>query len=133
MPLYRYQLRLRLARALDLLGGLRRPDHARPGSRLLQPQPFQRRLPAGLWPHAGRVPALDPIALNIAARCHRGCVKVRRRGRDDVAAVFRRTAVPGGDDAAGLLDDRDQRDDVIGLEPALDDEIDMAGASMAKA
>ena len=54
LPLYRYQLRLRLARALDLLAAVRRPHRARPGPRLLQPQPFQRRFPRGLRPHALR-------------------------------------------------------------------------------
>ena len=57
LPLYRYQLRLRLARALDLLGAVRRPDRAEPRPRLLQPQPLQRRLPRGLRPLALGVPA----------------------------------------------------------------------------
>ena len=35
---------------------------------------------------------------------------------DDVAALRGIAALPVGDDAAGALDDRDQRDDVIGLD-----------------
>ena len=36
------------------------------------------------------------------------------------------SAVPGGDDAAGAGDDRDQRQDVVGLELGLDHQIDVA-------
>ena len=66
VPLYRYQLRLRLARALDLLGDYDDLTPARIGTRLLQPQSFQRRLPPGLWPHAGAAPALAPSPLTEA-------------------------------------------------------------------
>ena len=77
LPLYRYQLRLRLARALDLLGRVRRPHRARPGPRLLQPQPFQRRVPRGLRPLALGVPgsralpALQPCRPSTVVRSHR--------------------------------------------------------------
>ena len=56
MPLYRYQLRLRLARALDLLGQYDDLTGARPRPRLLQPQPLQRRLPRRLRPQPLGVP-----------------------------------------------------------------------------
>lgn len=47
-------------------------------------------------------------------------------GGDDAAAVGGAAAGPGGDDAAGALDHRDQGDDVVGLEPALDHGVDEA-------
>jgi lysophospholipase len=52
-------------------------------------------------------------------------------GGDDAAAVDGAAAVPGGDDAAGALDHRDQGDDVVGLEPRLDDHVDEAGRDHA--
>ncbi len=52
-------------------------------------------------------------------------------GGDDAAAVDGAAAVPGGDDAAGALDHRDQGDDVVGLEPGLDDHVDEAGRDHA--
>ena len=42
-----------------------------------------------------------------------------------------RAAVPVGDPAAGALDDRDQRDDVVGLQPGLDDAVGVAGGDHA--
>lgn len=50
---------------------------------------------------------------------------------DDAAAVDRAAAVPTGDDAAGTLDHRDQRDDVVGLQPGLDHHVDEAGGDHA--
>ena len=38
---------------------------------------------------------------------------------------------PGRNPATGALDDRDQRDDVVALEPGLDDEVGLAGADHA--
>jgi lysophospholipase len=55
-----------------------------------------------------------------------GGVQPRMPGRDDGAALRGRAAVPGGHDAARALDDRDQRDDVVGLEAGLDHEVDVA-------
>ena len=52
-------------------------------------------------------------------------------GSDDAAAVDGTAAVPGSDDAAGALDHRDQGDDVVGLEPGLDDHVDEAGRDHA--
>lgn len=48
-------------------------------------------------------------------------------GGDDRAATRRIAAVPGGDDPASAPNDRDQRDNVIGVQPGLDHQIDMAG------
>ncbi len=53
-------------------------------------------------------------------------VEPRIAGGDDAAAVGGAAAGPGGDDAAGALDHRDQGDDVVGLEPALDHDVDEA-------
>ncbi len=50
---------------------------------------------------------------------------------DDTAAVDGAAAVPVGDDAAGALDHRDQRDDVVGLQPGLDDHVDEAAGDHA--
>ena len=52
-------------------------------------------------------------------------------GGDDAAALGGGPAGPGGDDAAGPLDDGDQRDDVVGLEPALDHRVDETGGDHA--
>jgi lysophospholipase len=52
-------------------------------------------------------------------------------GGDDAAAVDRAAAVPGGDDTAGPLDHRDQRDDVVGLQPGLDHHVDEAARDHA--
>jgi lysophospholipase len=52
-------------------------------------------------------------------------------GGDDAAAVDGAAAVPGGDDTAGTLDHRDQGDDVVGLQPGLDDHVDEAGRDHA--
>ena len=41
------------------------------GPRLLQPQPFQCRVPAGLRPHAGRIPALGQPALTALSTADR--------------------------------------------------------------
>ena len=80
-PLYRYQLRLRLARALDRGGArLRRPDGAGPRPRLRQPQPLHRRLPPRLRPvaivvQAGRAPpvmGLGPDSTHLSMCCRSG-------------------------------------------------------------
>lgn len=52
-------------------------------------------------------------------------------GGDDAAAVDGAAAVPGGDDAAGPLDHRDQGDDVVGLQPGLDHHVDEAARDHA--
>src|SRR5271170_7941896 len=52
-------------------------------------------------------------------------------GGDDASALFPRIAGPGGDDAPGAGDDRNQGRDVMGLELGLDDEIDEAGGEHA--
>jgi len=51
-------------------------------------------------------------------------VQPRIAGGDDPATVDGAAAVPGGDDTAGALDHRDQRDDVVGLQPGLDHHVD---------
>lgn len=55
--------------------------------------------------------------------------RVQRRvgRRDHATAVARLAAIPCGHDTAGLLDDRDQGDDVVGLKMSLDYEINEAG------
>lgn len=58
-------------------------------------------------------------------------VQPRIAGGDDPAAVDGAAAGPGGDDAAGALDHRDQRDDVVGLEPGLDHHVDETGRDHA--
>ena len=40
-------------------------------------------------------------------------------------------ALPGGDDAPGTLDDRDQWQDVVSLQARLDDEVDLAEREQA--
>src|SRR5690348_16953658 len=52
-------------------------------------------------------------------------------GDHDSPAVLRRAALPGGHDAAGAGDDRDQGDDVVRLELGLDDQVDLAGGEHA--
>ena len=46
----------------------------------------------------------------------------RIAGRDNPPPAGRRAAVPARDPTAGPFDDRDQRDDVVGLEAGLDDD-----------
>lgn len=60
-----------------------------------------------------------------------GLVEPGIAGGDDAAAVGGAAAGPGGDDAAGPLDDRDQGDDVVGLEPGLDHDVGEAGRDHA--
>jgi lysophospholipase len=50
---------------------------------------------------------------------------------DDPTTLGGTAAGPGGDDAARPLDDRDQRHDVVGLQPGLDHQIDEAGGDHA--
>ena len=50
-------------------------------------------------------------------------VQARIAGGDDTAPVDGAAAGPGGDDPARPLDHGDQRDDVVGLEPGLDDDV----------
>ena len=47
--------------------------------------------------------------------------------RQYLAAVARRAAVPTRDDTAGILDDRDQGNDVVGLEAGFDNDVDETG------
>ncbi len=60
-----------------------------------------------------------------------GLVEPRIAGGDHSAAVGGAAAGPGGDDPAGPLDHRDQRDDVVGLQPGLDHQVDEAGGDHA--
>src|SRR5690242_16420378 len=62
---------------------------------------------------------------------HRRFVHPRIAGRDDAAAVLRGLAIPGGDDAAGAGDDRDQGRDIVGLQLGLDHEVEVAGRQHA--
>ena len=50
---------------------------------------------------------------------------------DDAAPLCRRPAVPGGDEAACGLDEGDERDDIVGLEAGLHDQIDAARRQQA--
>ena len=50
---------------------------------------------------------------------------------DDPSALGGAAAGPGGDDAAGPLDDRNQGDDVVGLQPGLDHHVDEAAGDHA--
>lgn len=60
-----------------------------------------------------------------------GVVQPSIAGGDHAPAVDGAAAGPRGDDAAGPLDDRDQRDDVVGLEPGLDHHVDEAAGDHA--
>ena len=62
---------------------------------------------------------------------HRRFVHALVARGEDAAAVARIAALPSGDDAAGPLDDRDQGNDVEGLEAGLDHEVDMAHRQQA--
>ena len=68
----------------------------------------------------------QPFNISIACACTRLVA-----GGDDAAAVMRPAVFPGGHDAAGAFDDRDQRQHVVRLKLGLDDEIDMAGGEHA--
>ncbi len=58
-------------------------------------------------------------------------VQPRVTGGDDAPALGGAAAGPGGDDTARPLDHRDQRDDVVGLEPGLDHHVDEAAGDHA--
>ena len=77
MPLYRYQLRLRLARALDLLGRYDDLTCSEPGTGLLQPQPFQRSVPRGVRTNALGIQAVraGPIDAAIAKDSDSGAAR----------------------------------------------------------
>src|ERR1019366_2371764 len=62
---------------------------------------------------------------------HRLFMHARIAGGDDAAAALGRSAVPGGDDAAGPGDDRDQGGDIVGFQLGLDHEVEMAGGEHA--
>src|SRR4051812_40537201 len=62
---------------------------------------------------------------------HRRFVHAGVAGGDDTAAALSGLAVPGGDDAAGAGDDRNQGRDVIGLQLGLDHEVEMTGRQHA--
>ena len=51
-------------------------------------------------------------------------------GGDDAAAALCGFAVPGGDDAAGAGNDRDQRRDVVGLEFGLDHKVEVPSGQL---
>src|SRR5690606_5673591 len=77
----------------------------------------------------GRKPPPEPPPHRLSAAVeegHRLLVPEPAAVRHDVSAIFRSAAVPGGDHPAGLLEQRDQRAHVIGLQAVLDHEIDMA-------
>ena len=60
-----------------------------------------------------------------------GCTSLRSPAATMRPPLARVAALPGGDDAAGPLDDRNQRQDVERLQPGLDHEIDMADRQQA--
>jgi lysophospholipase len=79
--------------------------------------------PPGPWPSPLEAQRLSS---STAAAC------TRRSPAATIEPPFAAGApVPGRHDAAGSLDDRDQRHDVVGLEAGLDHEIDMAGGQHA--
>ena len=82
------------------------------------PEPAAARPEAPLSGDVGEQIQHDPVEGGIAAG-------------DDAPAVGGAAAVPGSEDAAGPLDDRDQGGDVVGLQPGLDDDVDEAGRDHA--
>src|SRR5262245_57764854 len=50
---------------------------------------------------------------------------------DNASARRRWSSIPGGDEAACGLDDRDESDDIIGFQSDLDDEVDAASRQQA--
>ncbi len=58
-------------------------------------------------------------------------MEARGRPRRRPGRRPRPAAVPRREPAAGALDDRDQRDNVVGLEAGLDDDVDVAGGDHA--
>ena len=111
----------------------------------------RRCAPAARWSSPARAARTsdgarpDPRAvLRGLRRVHSGVVRLSRRpaspapgragaGRRSPRRGRRRRpiALPVGDAAAGALDDRDQRDDVVGLQAGLDDDVGMAGGDHA--
>ena len=78
MPLYRYHLRLRLARALDLLADADDLTDLAFGLGFASHSPFHCRISKGLWRDAVGVPALDPGCLNFLTAPRR-CTAVASR------------------------------------------------------
>ncbi len=75
-----------------------------------------------------RLPRVSRFSTASAAACSSGVAAATQ-----LPPCFGGAAVPGGDDAAGILDQRDQRADVDILERRLDHEVDMAGRQQAVA
>lgn len=76
-------------------------------------------------------PATIPVSAAVGETGEDGLVEAGIAGGDDASALGGTAAGPGGDDAAGPLDHRDQRDDVVGLQPGLDDDVGEAGGDHA--
>ncbi len=58
-------------------------------------------------------------------------VKSRVGCRDDTTTALRGSPVPAGDRSAGLLDYRDEGDDVVWLAPGLHNDVDLTGGEHA--
>ena len=75
---------------------------------------------------AAQASAAQPFSISSAAACTRASPAAIT-----APAERRRTAVPRRHDRAGAGEDRDQRQDVVGLQFGLDHEVDMAGRQHA--
>ncbi len=58
--------------------------------------------------------------------CQRLCMQFGRRCRDNGATAFRWPAAPIRHHTAGLFDDRNEGNNVIGLQTSLNDKVDLA-------
>ena len=70
--------------------------------------------------------ATDEPSAAVGEPIEHDLMQPRIAGGDDSPALGGVAAGPGGDDATRSLDDRDQRDDVVGLQPGLDHHVDEA-------
>lgn len=82
-------------------------------------------------PEIAPEPAAPEASVAEGEQAQHGVVDAGVAGGDDAPALGGAAAGPGGDGAAGPLDDRDQRDDVVGLEPGLDHHVDETGGDHA--
>src|SRR6202171_1923570 len=78
-----------------------------------------------------RPPLWAGLAPQVGALLAAVLIHARTARRNNAAAALGGLAVPGGDDAAGAGDDRNQCCDVIRFQFGLDHEIEMAGGQHA--
>jgi len=88
-------------------------------------------MPVAVETRPAPVPAAIPVSAAVGETGEDGLVEAGVTGGDDAPTLGGAAAGPGGDDTAGPLDDRDQRDDVVGLQPGLDDDVGEAGGDHA--